>query len=38
MTDHVELYDNNCDYLSGHKVIKLTKFVYIFYKKNIAFL
>ena len=34
MTEHVELYDKNCEFMFWLNVIKLTKFVNFFYKKN----
>ena len=34
MTEHVELYDKNCEFMFWLNVIKLTKFVNFFYKKK----
>ena len=35
MTEHVELYDKNCEFMFWLNVIKLTKFVNFFYKKKL---
>ena len=35
MTEHVESYDKNCEFIFWLNVIKLTKFVNFFYKKKL---
>ena len=35
MTEHVELYDKNCEFVFWLNIIKLTKFVNFFYKKKL---